>query len=233
MPGTKSIMWNDSNDSKMLRALLTYGDIQVNHAVAKQIAAYMGPGVTDKAIKSHVTLSKQKFRKENPGSAPSPANRKKKNDSPPDIAEAASEKNQVNGDSGDSQNIATDSATPTKKRKLVDEKTPDTKPKSFTTPTATGNAAHHGIRADSEVSATPTLRAKSEVSATSKRCSPRDLAKPDYHRMNDPFVCMKGAIGEDGGNIFGATADYSSEDSYDTDENFVSRDEEMEPGLDV
>lgn len=42
MPGVKTIVWNDVNDAKMLKALLHYGNIVLPPKVADQIAAYMG-----------------------------------------------------------------------------------------------------------------------------------------------------------------------------------------------
>ena len=42
MPGIKSIVWSDANDSRMLRALLVVANVQITSQAAELIAAYMG-----------------------------------------------------------------------------------------------------------------------------------------------------------------------------------------------
>ena len=42
MPGVKSIVWTETNDVKMLHALLYYGNISIDGTVADQIAKAMG-----------------------------------------------------------------------------------------------------------------------------------------------------------------------------------------------
>ena len=67
----------------------------------------------------------------------------------------------------------------------------------------------------------------SQSSATTKRSSPRrasTMAK-NYDYVNDPFVHMADAIGEDGENIFGNGNGASSEDSAMSDAGFEGGEE--------
>lgn len=54
----------------------------------------------------------------------------------------------------------------------------------------------------------------------SKRCSPRHSAKPDYRKLDDPFVYMGRGVGGDEANVFGQDEDSESVESVDSDTDF-------------
>lgn len=55
-----------------------------------------------------------------------------------------------------------------------------------------------------------------------KRCSPRDSAKPDYRKLDDPFVYMEGGLGQEGTNVYGSGTDSQGIDSIDIDQDFAA-----------
>lgn len=65
-----------------------------------------------------------------------------------------------------------------------------------------------------------TAKEETDGQLQGKRCSPRDRAKPNYQQLDDPFVYMEGATGENEINVFGQVTDSESEDLADSDQDF-------------
>ena len=66
---------------------------------------------------------------------------------------------------------------------------------------------------------TPSPKAGHGVSngqVQAKRCSPRESAKPDYRKLDDPFVYMEGGMGQDDENVFRPGMGSESENSLDS-----------------
>ncbi len=61
--------------------------------------------------------------------------------------------------------------------------------------------------------------------------SPRQGKKTDYKKLDDPFVTMNNAEGEDGKNVFGEPSGTESEDSYATDGSFKEAAIKMEDAV--
>ncbi|MCJ1387214.1 hypothetical protein MMC18_000054 [Xylographa bjoerkii] len=208
MPGVKSIVWSDANDSKMLRALLVCGNIQISPQIAEQVAAYMGPGVPGRAILSHMMLTKKKYKDEIArGASSTTATPMLTKRTAPTKAFKASKKpkqavkTEVDSDAEDENDEGESPATP-----------PDTPAgKNYSTGTS------------KDVTPTPTdkSRGSSQASIASKRSSPRCARSVDYSKLHDPFVSMEGVTDEDGHNVFGDDDGQSSEDSADSDEGFT------------
>ena len=77
---------------------------------------------------------------------------------------------------------------------------------------------------DGEAPITPVSSAKRQKTIggrVSKRVSPRQgNKKTDYKKLDNPFVTMNNAEGEDGNNVFGEPSGTESEDIYATDGSF-------------
>ncbi|MCJ1432100.1 hypothetical protein MMC27_001456 [Xylographa pallens] len=210
MPGIKSIVWSDANDSKMLRALLVCGNIQISPQVAEQIAAYMGPGVPGRAILSHVMLTKKKYKDEIAGGAPvnNATQDSKKRPAPTKSSRAGKKpkqgvKKETEPDLEDEADFLHNPATPPKT------------PSKMCSP-------HHSANT------TPTPAKKSpKVTTNTKRSSPRTSRPVDYNVLNDPFMAIKEATDEDGQNVFGDDEGNSSDDSADSDKLFSGAKEEL------
>ena len=77
---------------------------------------------------------------------------------------------------------------------------------------------------DENVSTTPApKRQKTLAGRVTKRSSPRKGQKTDYKKLDDPFVTMANAEGDDGKNIFGDPSATDSEDTYPTDGSFKDK----------
>lgn len=197
------------------------------------IFATLGPGVTGNAIISHAQLGKQKFRKENLDAPPPASGIKKRLDSETFVQPEPAKKQKLTSQKvtdlnhGDLQDVAMNAPTPTENQEVVvkNEMDSDSEDNQGVANTPLTSAKIPGAECTPIIlSQTSNLAvldcgAQSELSITWKRSSPRNVAKHDYHKLNDPFGSMEGAIDENGGNVFGAVGGYSSEDS-DEEENF-------------
>ncbi|MCJ1382717.1 hypothetical protein MMC17_005830 [Xylographa soralifera] len=210
MPGIKSIVWSDANDSKMLRALLVCANVQLSPQVAEQIAAYMGPEVSGRAILSHVMLTKKKYKDEIAGgnSANAATQVTKKRPAPTKSPRAAKKaKNVVKDETG--SDVEDEACV------MENPATPPTTPLKICSP-----------RNSADVTPTPAEKSP-EATTNSKRSSPRATRTVDYNVLNDPFMAIKEATDEDGQNVFGEYEGSSSDDSADSDELFAGARDEL------
>ncbi|MCJ1284265.1 hypothetical protein MMC26_003596 [Xylographa opegraphella] len=207
MPGVKSIVWSDANDSKLLRALLVCGNVQITPQVAEQIAAYMangavfdmlGPGVPGRAILSRVMLTKKKYKDEIAAGIPVTTARPVSKKRPASDTSHSVEKKITKTIKNEPQSDLEDGA--------AFPYNPATPPKTLSKTCSIRNSADG---------------AAILVQASSTRSSPRAIRSVDYNVLHDSFGAMNGATDEDGQNVFGDDAGNSSEDSADSDELFA------------
>lgn len=63
-------------------------------------------------------------------------------------------------------------------------------------------------------------KAKAKVRTTRLRSAPHSKLPIDYSKLNDPFTTMEGAMDSDGENVFGGDGGNTSEDTYSSDQKF-------------
>lgn len=251
MPGTKSIVWNDANEAKMLRALIHFGNLTIPANVANQIAAYMGkirefpfpqhshqiplsnmrlPGgnVPGKAITSHVTIVKTKLRKDL-GTIGTGT-----------VAVTATASTAA-GPSGSKkrQASATAAATPSKKKaKKSDssgEESDEEDEQEAQNSDGDESGGEHKATIKAEETTPPPAGPSSATgkgkAPASRRTIPRGkLSKVDYSKLHDPFTTMEGAKDSGGENVFGEDEGDTSEDTYASDKGFDGGEDDMEVG---
>ncbi|MCJ1407715.1 hypothetical protein MMC19_001786 [Ptychographa xylographoides] len=231
MPGIRSIVWNDANDAKMLKALLYYGKVELTHEAASQIAAHMGkkrfqsdssvysknieprpnilslgPDVPAKAIFSHIQVSKGRFLKANGDKAP--VNTKLDNTKP------------INSKR---QPVVESTAAAKKAKTIVKEEAKEEQ--------EDGNEVHAKNMATPPESPAGKTRAESPIFMQSKRTSPRGAKAVDYNKLNDPFVDMEGVETGADERIF-EDEGASSEDLADSDAGFDGDADKVDEGDD-
>ena len=203
-PSYMTLLWSQRQVHYPLHLASTYTDLQ------------SGNDITASVIQTRMKKLKAKARALNPGVtandalvAPSTAKRsrattktnsgamnKKVKTEPPKIDENKVDDFVGTPASAANDHTVTPPATPSKKttRQTTEPTTP--------APKAGSGAINGHVRA--------------------QRCSPRDCAKPDYAKLNDPFVHMEAGITDDGTNVFSQATDAASEseDSIGSDHDF-------------
>lgn len=170
-----------------------------------------------KAIQSHVTLTKQKMKKDlgaaGIGNVSITA-------TPTALSGPSSvQKRPASG---------TAAATPSKKKKKDVSPVEDTSEEEKTGGESSagddsGDEPEVAVNTEKPTPPGPgplSAKVKAKARATRSRSSPHGKLPVDYSKLHDPFTTMEGATDSDGENVFGSNEGNSSEDSFSSDKKF-------------